>query len=58
MRPPHRDDHLQKRDTLTDELDRMRRQIDMARNAAADRRSLPDRRSVPRGAPDRRRMER
>jgi hypothetical protein len=56
MRPPH-DDDVQKRDALNDELDRLRREIDMARNAA-DRRSQPERRTTPRAAPDRRRTER
>lgn len=56
MRPPQRDDHVHRLDALSEELDRLRRQIDTARNAV-DRRSLPERRTTARQAPDRRRTE-
>jgi hypothetical protein len=56
MRPPHRDD-VHKSDALNDELDKLRQQIDVARNAG-DRRSMPERRAAPRATPDRRRTER
>ena len=37
------DHHVQRLDGLHDELDRLRQQIDAARNAAFDRRKTPDR---------------
>ena len=48
------DRHLPRLDDLHDELDRLRQQIDAARNAGFDRRKTPDRRAHPRPAPDRR----
>ena len=48
------DRHVQRLDGLHDELDRLRQQIDAARNAGFDRRKAPDRRAHPRPSPDRR----
>lgn len=48
------DHHVQPLDGLHDELDRLRKQIDAARNAAFDRRKTPDRRAQNRPTPDRR----
>jgi len=48
------DRHVQRFDRLHDELDRLRQQIDAARNAGFDRRKAPDRRAHPRPTPDRR----
>jgi hypothetical protein len=48
------DPHAQRLDGLDDELNRLRQEIDAARNAAFDRRQRPDRRAHPRPTADRR----
>jgi hypothetical protein len=53
--PHNRDEYMDKMHALRDELNRLRRDIDTARNAAFDRRTTPDRRGTRRPAPDRRR---